>query len=113
MLNRVNKLPAGTKIKSKYGKEIVYLYAINGKAVAYVDSGNKYAKFKSKTGAKVGRYAEIHAPSQVISACFRKAGFEMSAGGKLFVPMGYRKATGRTTFRGMSLKQIKTAQKKY
>ena len=47
------------------------------------------------------------------SAIFKKLGLEMSAGGTMFVPKAYTDKTGRSTFRGLTFKQISALQRKY
>ena len=46
-------------------------------------------------------------------AIFNKLGLQMDSGGNLFVPRAYTERTGKTTFRGLSFRQVSALQKKY
>ena len=102
MVKRTKQLPkSGKKLGVvKYGQSKVHLYNIGGKlhTYAYSKAQNKYIGSTRHVGS---------------GYMLRKLGIESNAGGGMFVPIEYRKKTGRKTFKGMTKEQIKKAQKKY
>lgn len=49
----------------------------------------------------------------LMAAVLKKYGYEPNAGGSLFIPNGYTRATGQKNFNGLTWKKIKELQKKY